>query len=253
MRHLCFSAIRRIDCSTVAFLLLVMALSAGAHPVPGDGVESEEVEPLKARIDELEEALAEKPNDFSLRLALAKAQYFKALAGEAKLFWTSQEGLEQLREEEPDHATVTVYLGSIRLIESARTLALWNKNRLAKEGLTMIDDAVDASEGDPEVRFIRAMSTYHLPRFFRRAAQSEQDFALLAAQATDDAKAGRLEPELAAAGLYHHALFCMKRKKVDDARDAWAEAIEIAPESLAGRDSAKKLEKHGLAKTDDQG
>lgn len=107
----------------------------------------------------------------------------------------------------------------------------------------MIDSAVEADPQSLEVRFVRAVTDYSLPSFFHRRKQSDQDFTRLAAHAPIAASDGKLEPRLAAASLYFHGLFLRESSQDEAAKDAWREAISVAPDSRAARDSAEELKK----------
>lgn len=170
-------------------------------------------------------------------LATAKRHYFEAVEGNSAALKPAIEILTGLQSRRPGDALVEAYLGSSRLLESARTMAVWKKGRLAKEGLQRLDEAVRRAPDDAEVRFLRAASTFHLPGWFGRRDQSEADFALLA---RPDGRL-KLDDRLAAAALYFHGVFRDRAGDKAGAREAWREAARLSPASRAGRDAAGKL------------
>jgi hypothetical protein len=110
-------------------------------------------------------------------------------------------------------------------------MAPWRKGKLAKEGLVMMDQAVESAPRDLEVRFVRGASTLRLPGFFHRGEQSASDLAEVARLAADAVRAGKLEPRLATAALHYHA---RNREKAGDrsaAREACSVALSIAPKT----------------------
>jgi hypothetical protein len=82
---------------------------------------------------------------------------------------------------------------------------------------------------EPEARFIRAATSWHLPGFYHRRAQCEADFALLAARAEADVRAGKLLPELGAATFNYWGQILLGRNDAAGANTAFATAVRIAP------------------------
>jgi hypothetical protein len=173
--------------------------------------------------------------------AEAKDLYFRGVDGDRSASRDSTKILEKLAAEKPGDAVVLVYLASNKLLESGRTFALWNKNRLAKEGITGLDRAVEMAPDNLEIRFIRAVSTFDLPGFFKRQQQSEADFEWLAPRVTAEAKKGTLEKRFAAASLYYFGLVLERRGDKAGALKLWRSAAEMAPDSKAGTAAAAKL------------
>jgi hypothetical protein len=120
---------------------------------------------------------------------------------------------------------VMAFRGSLLLLESSRSMAPWKKGKLAKDGLTLMDKAVEMKPDDLEIRFVRAASTRGLPGFFKRAEESERDLAGIAGRV----QAGSTEPRVASASLLFHAENLEKRKDRDGARRACSKAVSIAP------------------------
>jgi len=87
---------------------------------------------------------------------------------------------------------VDAYSGSLELLEAAHTWAIWDKRRLANEGLAKMDQAVNRAPDDLEARFIRAASAWHLPFFFRRREQAASDFTFIAPRAEGAVAKGTL-------------------------------------------------------------
>jgi hypothetical protein len=177
-------------------------------------------------------------------LLTAKKLYFEALEGNGASLDRSVEILSSLAADNEANPKINAYLGSARLLESARTLAVWKKGKLAKEGLAMLDRAVEAAPKDLEVRFLRAATCYRLPGWFGRGAQSEGDFAFIAPRAEAAARTGELDARLAAAAIYFWGEIRERNDDVNGAKEAWSKAVKIAPESRAGLDAARKLARH---------
>ena len=171
----------------------------------------------------------------------ARKLYYQGADGNSAAYASADKLFSSLYREHSHEPRIEVYYGSLRLLEASHTWALWKKNSLSKEGIQLMDAAVQKAPSDLEVRFVRAATTYDLPAFFHRKEQSEQDFAYLADRVGD----GSLEPRLAAASLYYHAEFLRQAGKKSAAVDFWKKAIELAPDSRAARDSRDELKKSG--------
>ncbi len=178
---------------------------------------------------------------FAQGLDEAKALYYRGVEGDKAATKESTRILEKLAAEKPADAVITAYLASNRLLESGRTFAIWNKNKLAKEGVLGLDRAVTMAPENLEIRFVRAASTYDLPGFFKRQEQSEADFAWLAPQVAAAAEHGQLEKRLAAAALYYQGLILEKKGNRAAAVELWKTATRLSPGTKAGMGAAAKL------------
>ena len=200
-------------------------------------------ETLEEKVQRLEEAFTQEPDDPALKLELAKASHYFSIAGNADAGRRAEVLLLELTEAQPDDAVITAYYGSARLMKAARTWVIWDKGKLAQEGITLLDQAVEADPENTEIRFLRGASTYHLPSWFGLAEQSEGDFAFVVEAAEDDVAAGRLDDELAAAAFFHQALILEDDGKKKEAIEAWEIAARLAPHSRAGQDAEEELKK----------
>jgi hypothetical protein len=179
--------------------------------------------------------------DFNLRLSEARRQYFANLQGNHAAGDQARAGFRALAHDYPDKPVVEAYSGSLELLEAARTWAIWDKRRLANEGLQKMDQAVNRAPGDLEARFIRAASCWHLPFFYKRKEQAGDDFTVIAPQAEAAAAKGTLAPELAAAALNYYGQVLIDRSDSHGAKQAFEAAVRVDSSSPAGRDAQKRL------------
>ena len=168
--------------------------------------------------------------------ATVRGLYYRAVDGDRAAGAQAAQLLDQVRTStsQPDDALVLAYRGSLFLLESSWAIVPWRKGKLAKEGLAMMDRAVELGGRDVEVRFIRAATTNRLPGIFRRGEQSAADFAEIAPLVADAVRARKLEPRLGTAALHYHAL---NREKTGDsagARQACSLAVAIGPKTPGG-------------------
>lgn len=196
----------------------------------------------EGRLAKAEERMKEEGSSSETKQAVAEALYFVGAAGNGKAVKRAEKLFTELHEADAEAAQPKAYLGSIKLLRSSTTWALWEKEKLARSGLQMLDDAVEAAPEDPEVRFVRAITTFNVPDWFQRSEQSAEDFELLANGADAAVEAGRLEPWLAAAALFHHGRWLEKAGNVEGAKQAYRRAVAFAPNSQSGIEAQAILE-----------
>jgi hypothetical protein len=171
----------------------------------------------------------------------AKSLYYRAVDGDADALRQAAKAMDEFGSTTPRDPAVLAYTGSIRLLEAQKTLAIWRKGRLSKEGLSLLDEAVGLAPEDLEVRFVRAASTFHLPDFFHRREQSQKDFEWLAPRVSAAVAARALSQRLGSAALYHHGSYRIQAGDRSGARTAWEEAVRIGGDTRAAADAKERL------------
>lgn len=217
--------------------------SASDEPDSLKDVEQAYLDQLHEHIKTMQDRLENDPDDRDARFQLARSLYFIGLTGDVESTTQAAAHLDHLLQDDPDNALYRAYRGSCTTLEAARTWAFWRKQALADQGLKVLDQAVEKKPEHPEVRFIRAATTYNMPFWFERSEQSAEDFAKLSKQIQDEPKRDDLLPWMAAAALTHHAEISRRNGKKDEARQAYELALEIAPDSPAGAAARQELDK----------
>jgi hypothetical protein len=182
------------------------------------------------------------PRDAHRRLTRAKALYRKAVDDGTDARAEALRLLTHLAQEYPDHATVRAYLGSVWLLEAKHTWLMWRKYRFGIEGLRLLDSAVTQAPQDLEVRFIRGVTTYHLPAAARRDEQAAADLQWVTARAADAVDKGQFDPTLAATAFYYHGMCRATRSDPVGAQTAWHTVSKFAPTSAAAELAAQRLQ-----------
>jgi len=178
--------------------------------------------------------------EYANRLRATRNAYFKVItAGNSAADTEAHAALAAFERAYPGDAVAKAYHGSLELLDAAHSWQVWNLHRQAADGLSLLDAAVAQAPEEPEVRFLRAATDWHLPGFYHRRQQGEADFALLAGRAEDDARLGKLPPELAAAALNYWGQILVGRGDREKAKSAFSAAMRIAPASPAGQDAAR--------------
>jgi hypothetical protein len=179
---------------------------------------------------------------YAERLTVARDAYFKVIASNDRdADQKAHEALAELERQYPGDPVAKAYHGSLELLDAGRNWAIWNLHKQAADGLSLLDEAVAEAPDEPEARFIRAATSWHLPGFYHRKTQCEADFALLAGRAERDARDGRLPPGLAAAVMNFWGQILVNRGDVTGARVAFGSAVRIAAESPAGVEAGRRL------------
>ena len=179
---------------------------------------------------------------YSDQLSVARNAYFKVITSNDEIAdQQAHAALEELEREYPGDPVAKAYHGSLLMLDAAHNWAVWNLHKQTSEGLGMLDAAVAEGPDEPEARFIRAATSWHLPSFYRRKAQCEADFALLAGRVEIDARRGKLPPALAAASFNYWGQILVNRKDLGGARIAFESAVRIASDSPGGLDAGKRL------------
>src|SRR5438270_7449868 len=104
----------------------------------------------------------------------AKQLYYQGIYGDKNASAQADKVFTALHKANPSDPLVSVYYGSLRLLEAAHTWALWRKNSLSKEGIRLMDAAVERAPENLEIRFVRAATELNLPAFFGRHQQAQQ-------------------------------------------------------------------------------
>jgi hypothetical protein len=180
-------------------------------------------------------------DSFEQRLTEGRKQYFAYLQGNRAVGEKARATFAALSHDYPGNSVVESYSGSLELLDAAHTWALWDKRRLANEGLAKMDEAVNRAPDDLEARFIRAASAWHLPFFYRRHEQAASDFAFIAPRAEAAVAKGILPRELAAAALDYYGQVLIDRSDSHGAKRAFEDAVRVDGNSPGGRDALKRL------------
>jgi hypothetical protein len=107
--------------------------------------------------------------------------------------------------------------------------------------MALLDRAVTAEPENLEVRFLRGMTNYGVPRFFGRRDIAAKDLAFVAERAGAAAQAGGLGRPLAAAALYHYGMLCDETGHRAAAAASCRAACEVGPDTPSGRAAARWL------------
>jgi tetratricopeptide (TPR) repeat protein len=215
----------------ICALTLGLALVASGAPRSG----------FEARLAELQQRHAADPTNRLILFELGDLCHDEGANDNPEAVKLAEKYLRELIQLEPTNALPLALLGSTFTMKGRDAFWPGTKLSLAREGLKMMDAAVQRSPHDFHVRMTRAMNNVHMPGFLGREKIARDDLAWLweKAQASPGAHPERTRQRIAL--FYGVAL----RKLRDDARAAavWREGIAINPASPL----AAEMEQH-LAK-----
>ena len=181
---------------------------------------------------------------YARRLAGAKEFFYAAVGGDRAALPRAEQALNELGGEQSHDAEVVAYTGACRLLEAAHAPFPWDKAALGREGIELEDRAVAEAPDDLEVRFLRGVTDYQLPRFMGRWDSAVADLTTVARVAEREADAGRLDPRAAAAALDYYGKILEQRYDAAGAIAAWQSAVHLSGDSPGGHDAAKHLIEH---------
>jgi len=113
-------------------------------------------------------------------VAAARAEFFKAVAGDGGAVKTASAQFYALHGREPDHVLVRAYWGSCLALQGREAFMPWNKMRHTEDGLAQLDKALgrltpehdrellDGASVGLETRLVAASTFLALPEMFRR-------------------------------------------------------------------------------------
>lgn len=176
---------------------------------------------------------------------VVKEKFFTALdlhqegvAGDEDAVLQAQEILEELLILNPDDARVQVFLGNLYVLR-ARDAVFYRKMKWLKKGGATLDAAVVAAPEDPNVRSVRAVNSYMLPRVFGRRDIAEEDFSVLLDWAETDP--ARYTDSLLRFVYFHAGQFYGKKDE-DKGRALLDRALNVPADSVSDEQIREAIE-----------
>ena len=196
-------------------------------------------ETFKQQLAELEAKLAAQPTNTTILFKLGDLCHDEGARDNAKAVELAEKYFKQLLAIEPTNALVTALLGSA-LTMRARD-AFWPKTRLdyVKKGNKMMDAAVQLAPEDPDVRLVRAINNFYMPKFMERDEIAKTDFAWLW-QRVETHPDGLKEDLKQNAALFYGGIL-KKQKRIKEAIEVWTKGIAFNPQSDLAREIRQQL------------
>jgi hypothetical protein len=177
----------------------------------------------------------------AVTLDQAKNLFYQAVHGAKDDLPSSIQLLDELGGRDSRDPQVVAYLGASQLLKAKWSPWILERTSLAHDGLTLEDRAVSMAPSDLEIRFLRGVTNYQLPRFLGRWPTAVSDLTCVAQQAEQAVAEGRLSRRSAAADLLYYGKVLQQNNQRAQARVAWRAAMRIDPQGRSGKDAAKLL------------
>ena len=203
-------------------LLLVIAVNATA------------AETFTQQLAELEAKLAAEPTNTTILFKLGDLCHDEGARDNAKAAELAEKYFKQLLAIEPTNAFAMALLGST-LTMRARD-AFWPKTRLdyVKKGMKMMDAAVQLAPEDPDVRLVRGINSFKMPKFMERDEIAKADFVWLWQRV--ETKPEGLKDDLKQNAALFYGQILKRQKQTKEAIEVWKKGIAFNPESDVARE-----------------
>lgn len=135
------------------------------------------VDSLTTQLDRLQTRLERRPRDVGLRLSRLRVHYALSVVEEEHVERALSE-IERIRVlggAAVSSSLLEGYTGALRVVSGKH--AFWPHQKLSrvKEGLELLDDCIAEEPHDVELRYLRLVSTFYLPFFFKRGDSAAAD------------------------------------------------------------------------------
>ncbi len=170
----------------------------------------------------------------------ARVLHDRGVDGDKQAVIQCIEKLQLMLERSPENHLAKVYLGSAYTLRSRDLFPGPKKLSMLTEGGRLMDEAVAAAPDNIRVRLVRAVNYYKLPAIFgkRELARSELVQLIdMVEELNHD-----LDPVEVQGIYYFGGLALDDLRQEQAARQLWAAAMELQPDSWIGQRLARKLE-----------
>lgn len=210
-------------------LLLLLALA---------GTRLAAAEPFAQQLATLQARLALEPTNAALFVQLGDLCHDEGVHDNPKAVVLAEKYLNQALTLAPTNAFALALLGSTFTMKGRD--AFWPGSRLGlvKEGNQKMDAAVLLAPEDFQVRFLRAINNFHMPKFLGREEIVQADFAWLWTRAATNTAPAALRQEIA----LHHGLVLKKHKRAAEAGPVWQAGVAVDPQSMLATELREQLE-----------
>jgi tetratricopeptide (TPR) repeat protein len=196
---------------------------------------------FQERLTVLQIQLAKDPTNLVTLFKLGDLCHDEGAKDNPKAVILAEKYLEQVLALNDKHAMALALLGSTYTMKGRD--AFWPPTRieLVKEGNRKMDAAVRLAPEDPQVRFVRAINNFHMPKWLGREEIVQADFAWLWEKARSKPEA--FENDFKQDVALHHGLLLKRHQRLDDAISVWQAGLEFKPDSPLARQIRKELDK----------
>lgn len=193
----------------------------------------------QTKIDSLETIIKNEPNNIQALIALGVYYHDLGVAGDHKAVEQGEKFLKKAVSMDSTNAYATGYYGSILSLKARDASVPWTKVKYAKQGFEQLDKSIQMEPNDLDVRLIRAMNSYQVPKIMKRLALSLEDFDFIIKHKTFES----WTPDHRAFVYLHFGKALDKDDQHKKAKELFELAIKEAPGSKSAGEARKALKK----------
>lgn len=191
------------------------------------------------KIDTLKTIIKNEPNNIAALTALGVHYHDLGVAGDHKAVEQGEKLLKKVLSLDSTNAYATGYYGSILSLKARDASMPWTKVKFAKQGFEQLDKSIEMNPDDLDVRLIRAMNSYQVPKLMKRLPISLEDFNFIIKHDTFKS----WTPEHRAFLYLHFGRALEKDDQPEKAKEMFELAIKEAPGSKSAGEAKKMLKK----------
>jgi tetratricopeptide (TPR) repeat protein len=193
----------------------------------------------QTKVDSLKTVIKNEPNNIQALIALGVHYHDLGVAGDHKAVERGEELLQKALSLDPNNAYAMGYYGSILSLKARDASMPWTKVKYAKQGFEQLDKSIQLNPDDLDVRLIRAMNSYQVPKFMKRLPLSLEDFDFI----IKHSKFESWTPDHRAFVYLHFGKALEKDEQPEKAKEFFELAMKEAPGSKAAQEAKKAIKK----------
>jgi tetratricopeptide (TPR) repeat protein len=191
------------------------------------------------KIDSLKTIIKNDPNNVQALIVLGVHYHDLGVAGDHKAVEQGEEMLKKAVSLDPNNAYATGYYGSILSLKARDASMPWTRVKYAKQGFDQLDKSIEMNPNDLDVRLIRAMNSYQVPKIMKRLPISLEDFDFIIKHKTFESWSA----DHRAFVYLHFGKALDKDDQHKKAKELFELAIKEAPGSKSAGEAKKALKK----------
>ncbi len=193
----------------------------------------------QTKVDSLKTVIKNEPNNIQALIALGVHYHDLGVAGDHKAVERGEELFQKALSLDPNNAYAMGYYGSILSLKARDASMPWTKVKYAKQGFEQLDKSIQLNPDDLDVRLIRAMNSYQVPKFLKRLPLSLEDFDFI----IKHSKFESWTPDHRAFVYLHFGKALEKDEQPEKAKEFFELAMKEAPGSKAAQEAKKAIKK----------
>jgi tetratricopeptide (TPR) repeat protein len=191
------------------------------------------------KIDSLKTIIKNEPKNIQALTKLGVYYHDLGVEGDKKAVEKGEEVLGKVVSLDSTNAFAIGYYGSILSLKARDASMPWTKIKYAKRGFEQLDKSIQMNHNDLDVRLIRAMNSYQVPKIMKRLPVALEDFIIIINHKTFESWTADHK-----AFVYLHFGKALDKDDQDEkAREFFELTIKEAPSSKSAQAAKKALKK----------